>query len=634
MIDLLNAVAIDTETFLIAPGRVAPPLVCLTTCKTSSDPTLDDYDLGIYDKNQAYSIFNDYLHSDITIVGQNIQFDMAVMGSAFPDLLLPIFTKYEKNEVFCTKIRELLWKITTGEYKSDRDAKNLKLSLSDLVNKYLRENVKGKKGDSWRFKYRQLVDTPLEDWPRDALDYAINDAWYTLRVARTQNKVLPDQENQTRYAFALQLMRCWGVRTDPKKVNELEDRLRKRINRANKILLAKGLKRPNKDKYSKNLKEIRALIEKQSKTYGIQAKKTPKGAYSTSKEALSYMPCIGKPCNPEMDYWCSNPLHVLKEISEDEGEFTKYLGFLRSGTLEVINPRISSCKSTGRTSFSKPPLQQMPRRSGVRECFIPRKGYYFIGADYSANELVTLAQVWLDMFGTSQLAELINDGIDPHLYVASLLLDIPYEVAVDKKKDKEVKEFRQLSKALNFGLPGGLGAFTFVGYARGTWGVSISEQQAKEYKAKWLSWFPEARDYFNYVGDCVSNGSFTLEQPRSYRLRGNVGFCDGCNSPFQGLASDMVKDALWNITKECYTDKSSVLYGTRPILLMHDEIIAESPIPLAAEAAERLSELMLISANKWCPDVKSKASPWMTDRWYKEADTVRDALGNLVLWQP
>ena len=259
MIDLLNAVAIDTETFLIAPGRVAPPLVCLTTCKTSSDPTLDDYDLGIYDKNQAYSIFNDYLHSDI-----NIQFDMAVMGSAFPDLLLPIFTKYEKNEVFCTKIRELLWKITTGEYKSDRDAKNLKLSLSDLVNKYLRENVKGKKGDSWRFKYRQLVDTPLEDWPRDALDYA------------------------------------------------------------------------NKDKYSKNLKEIRALIEKQSKTYGIQAKKTPKGAYSTSKEALSYMPCIGKPCNPEMDYWCSNPLHVLKEISEDEGEFTKYLGFLRSGTLKVI----------------------------------------------------------------------------------------------------------------------------------------------------------------------------------------------------------------------------------------------------------------------------------------------------------
>ena len=634
MIDLSNAVAYDTETYLIAPGRVAPPLVCMTMFSSTSKPQ-------IFDKAETPSVAAYFMDPGKTLVGQNIQFDMAVLAANYPEILPAIFEKYDRDEVYCTKIHELLLKISTGEYKSERDSRNLKLSLGDLVLKYLNENVEGKKGDVWRFKYRELVDTPLADWPADATEYALKDAWYTYRVAQKQfqlNGLLPDQSAQTRYAFALHLMACRGMITDAERVADLDKNLNDRLYRANQILVGLGFKRENpktKTGYSKNTKDIAAEVEDQCYNLGIEPQRTGTGKISANKDALGELSCMGQQdCDTENGVWCDNPMHILKEISADEGEVTKYLEFLKRGTTEVINPRISTCLSTGRTSFSKPPLQQMPRRPGVRECFIPRPGYYFIGADYSANELVTLAQNLLDMFGHSKLAELLIDGKDPHLYAAAMLMDISYEEATKRKKEKKVKDFRQLCKALNFGLPGGLGAKTFVKYARGSWGVKITEEQAREYKAKWLSWFPEIELYFDHFSQMCNEGHFQLTQPVSGRLRGDVGYCDGCNSGFQGLAADMIKDCLWDVTKACYADKTSPLYGTRPVLLMHDEIIAEAPIDLAAEAAEELSRMMVVSGTKWCPDVPSKAEPWMSDRWYKDAETVRDYFGNLMLWNP
>lgn len=105
------------------------------------------------------------------------------------------------------------------------------------------------------------------------------------------------------------------------------------------------------------------------------------------------------------------------------------------------------------------------------------------------------------------------------------------------------------------------------------------------------------------------------------------------NSTFQGLAADLCKDAIWNITRECFTP-GTALFGSRVVLFMHDEIILQSPKELAAGAGDRLSVLMLEAASRWCPDVPTKAEPWISLCWEKEARSVRDSDGKLLPWIP
>ena len=283
-----------------------------------------------------------------------------------------------------------------------------------------------------------------------------------------------------------------------------------------------------------------------------------------------------------------------------------------------------------------------------------------IGADYDANEMVTLAQVCLNMFGWSRLAELLQKGILVHDYVAAHFMGIEYEEFLWRKKhgtkeqQKECKDWRQLTKAEDFGFPGGMGAAKFVEYARDSWGVKIEEETAKEHKKWWLELLPEIKLYQQAIGDQVAagGGSFTVQQPVSGRVRGGVGYCDGCNTLFQGLAADMTKNALWWVTRECFDrgmwwpdpDREgemvwvpgvpSPLYGSKPLFFMHDEIILEAPKEKAAKAAARLVTLMEASSRKYCPDVPGKASEWMTTHWYKKAETVRDDQGNLLEWTP
>ena len=58
----------------------------------------------------------------------------------------------------------------------------------------------------------------------------------------------------------------------------------------------------------------------------------------------------------------------------------------------------------------------MPRQGNVREMFIPRPGCVLLAIDYAALELRTLAAICLKKYGKSQLAEVINQGSDPHAF--------------------------------------------------------------------------------------------------------------------------------------------------------------------------------------------------------------------------
>ena len=118
-------------------------------------------------------------------------------------------------------------------------------------------------------------------------------------------------------------------------------------------------------------------------------------------------------------------------------------------------------------------------------------------------------------------------------------------------------------------LPGGLGAKTFVIYAR-NYGVEITVDKATPLCKLWKDTFPETYEYLQKPGPEIDETAppivpgMSPEEIRraeifkykcvtlTGRLRARCSFTQACNTGFQGLSSDCSKLAMWNLTKAGY----------------------------------------------------------------------------------
>jgi DNA polymerase I-like protein with 3'-5' exonuclease and polymerase domains len=228
-----------------------------------------------------------------------------------------------------------------------------------------------------------------------------------------------------------------------------------------------------------------------------------------------------------------------------------------------------------------------------------------------------------------------DPDFDPHSRLASQILKITYEEGMDLKaaKDKHFKNTRQQSKAASFGYPGGMGASTFIEYAK-AYGLALTLEEATALKAAWRKSVPEVPKYFKWVSKLCAHGYATVSQIRSGRVRGGCSYTDLANTMWSGLAADGVKLAAFNIAKACYVEVNSPLYGSRPVVVIHDEFILETPAQKAAAAGPELSRIMEKSMEEYTPNIPSRASAVIMRRWYKDADPAFDAAGLLIPWEP
>ncbi len=594
----------DLETHLFSPGNMAPKPVCLST------PT------GIYTTDAADQL-QQALEGRGPLVGHNVQYDFAVALGHWPHLASLIWKAYESGRVQCTAIREKLLDIASEGF-----AKKKGYSLARIARDRFKMELDK---TTWRMDYAGLEGVPLEDWPSGAKQYAIDDAKTTARLFIVQaqdarqlkyNAFDKEAARQSSYGFVLQLMSIWGVRTDRDRVDPLEKTLRDRIRTAEQVMRTANLLRPDG---SKNLAFIRALIEK---SYPGPVPRTAKKAVSTSAETI-------EKCN-------HSALQAMVDHAAASKILSTYVEPYKAGIKEPIHCRYNVLVGSGRTSCSEPNWQNQPRLPGIRECIIPRPGYVFVACDYDSQELRTLAQSCVDLIGKSNLAKRYQDNpaFDPHTALAAQLLKIPEAEALRRKAagDKELKAYRQHAKAANFGFPGGMGAEGFVDYAH-IMGIKMDVHDAKRLRNKWIDTWPEMERYLAWIGT-AKRGAATLTLPRSGRKRGQCGYCDGANFFFQGLAADASKSAAFLVAKKCYNDRKSALWGCRPIIFVHDEIIMEAPEAQAPEAAEELAKTMMDAMQIWTPDVPVTASPALMRRWHKEAEPVRDSTGRLIPWTP
>lgn len=668
----MRVVSLDSETFLIRPGCQTPRLVCVTTFDNDGTGTQRD----LLNAKDGVEMTRRLLSNpDITLVGHFIQYDMGVLAAEDPTLLPLIFQALQDGRIRCTKIRQMMIDNATGELKfienEDGELKAQDYSLQRLVYRHTKryapkgkscgDCVGGHKPDcfaplclgccaagceaSFRLRYGLLVDIPVADWPEPARKYAQDDAEDTYEVFMAQERLvadgeqlrsepIPGEKRQTQAAWALYLTSIWGMKTDPKAVAALRVSLQAEKTELQQSLVAAGLVRSD-EKTSKDMKAIYARVTAAFTDRGLQVPQTDGGRVATDRHTL-------KASGDEVLATVAEYTHVGKLL-------TTYVPVLEGGTEYPIQCKYNPILETFRTSSASPNMQNPPRKGGVRNCFRSRAGSVFVTCDYSTLEMRTLAQVYYDFFGVSPLRDALNAGQDVHVALAAEIVGKPYEdvAARIKAGETEMIEARQSAKVGNFAFPGGMGAVAFLSFALQSYGTKISSEQAKTILAGFKKRWGMDR-YFELCGGLAEHGNAEkIVFPRSGHVRGDVKYTAICNGFFQELAALGAKEALWEVVRECYLESPTgvgptPLYGCRPVLFMHDEIMLEvrrDPRSLesrraASAAGARLSEVMVATMQKRCPDVTIAAQAVMMPIWHKGAEPQLDADGLLAPVRP
>ena len=190
-------------------------------------------------------------------------------------------------------------------------------------------------------------------------------------------------------------------------------------------------------------------------------------------------------------------LHPFLGLWAEYEKKTKLSQFLTGLNMPVIRPHYRVFCRTGRTTCSRPNMQQVPRQDDFREVIVPSPGHVLLTIDYKFIELVTLAAICRCRFGASKLGEIIRDGVDPHCYTAAMFLNMTYENFLHLKKSDpdKFKQSRQMAKPVNFGVPGGMGATSLVAYACTAYGVNMSVDQAERFRQRLIDVYPELELY-------------------------------------------------------------------------------------------------------------------------------------------
>ncbi len=632
---------------------MAPPLVCVSVSDADGVGQL-------YHHSKAYHILRQSLElaagGDAMLVGHHIAYDMAVFAAHDPDLMPLIFAAYDADGIIDTMLNEMMLDLYHGQLRMKWDEETeaftkVGYSLGDIVKRRFEVELdKDAEAGSWRMRYGELRDLPLEQWPERAKVYPKDDAIYTRRAAMAQLNyaasgawdLLNDAPNQAACAFGLQLMTVWGITTDGEAIHKLETNLRATFVEHKAALLDVGLlkvkvkKRP--DELARDTKKIKAGV---LATLGDLTPLTQTGLDLVKKGTMSEAEALAAgyvSTSAETLAMTLDPvlMRVGEYVSTQKllNTYIKQLWEGANGT--PIHARFNSLLETGRTSASHN-MQTPPRAGGVRECYVPRPGYDYVSVDLDTAELRALAQCTKIEVGYSKLAELYrkDPNADPHIILAAQMLGITEADAMARKKagDPVVKQARQQAKAANFGFPGGMGPDRFVATQRKA-GMVFSRDQAAILKDTYLDTWSEMRDYFRWVND-IAEGSGRFRSWANGLYRGGCGFCDGANYGFQAPIAAMAKRANYEAAKEMYAVSSSPLFGSRAVNFLHDELFAEVPSDPehGTAAAKRLAEILCEVSNRYCPDVPITASPARMTRWRKGAEPVYEN-GLLVPWEP
>ncbi|MDD5091926.1 MAG: DNA polymerase I [Candidatus Wallbacteria bacterium] len=403
--------------------------------------------------------------------------------------------------------------------------------------------------------------------------YSCEDADYTLRLWR---KFLPELEKEELYRLfkdlemrlvpVLSRMESRGVMIDVPYLESLSREFDTELRSLEKeIFLQAGIEFNLNS--PKQLEQV--LFERLSlPSFGRTAKGTGLATDVTVMEKLkAHHPVAGLILN-------------YREFSKLKSTYVDALPRLKDKDTGRIHTSFNqTVAATGRLSSSEPNLQNIPVRSShgrrIRHGFTTLPGFKLVSFDYSQIELRVLAHVSED----EALVRAFRSGEDIHTATAALIFDTPTECVT--------KDMRRKAKEINFGVVYGLNAY---GLAER---LEISHSEAREYLSRFFHRYPGIDAFIKgSIEAGVRDGFVKTECGRKRWLQGFLtksgklvkhGENIAVNSPIQGFAADLIKQAMIRIDAEIRW----------PMLLqIHDELIFEVPDIEVDEASSVIKPVM------------------------------------------
>lgn len=693
-------IAIDTETALIADRhthqhgtqkvRTEPYQTPALTCVTAYPVT----HVGIYDHIEGPELVSAWLKYGRTLVFHNAPFDIDVLVKA--GVPWPLFDlALEEGRIHDTMVLDVRKGLSQGRYDKPTpplwDTPRVQSrGLAALSEAYL--GIELEKGPE-RLDFGQYRGR-LHALPQAHREYALMDAEVTFKVAEillAKDGAPWDERIEVQASVAYQALDTRGLKIDQAEARRLRDLFEKDIGPLQTALVEHGLGEWQPKQGTRSHVRLSYGIALRTKN-AVQAMAEsgwhifPDGkfekwrAFKTKYEVATAQPQFhlhqhiirarlqtladqGAPfkltptgqLSIAADDWKDQIPAEMEDLQVwlKHERLKKILSTYLALYSEVphVYPRIRTTGArSGRSSYSSPCVQNVSKRKhGIRSLFIPRNSETaFVKADYSQQELLTLAQTMLDSGISGPLLGGIQARLDLHTQTAQLL----------NPGTEPTKADRQAAKAVNFGVPGGLGAKRLADYARKSWGVNWDVEQAKTKRDQFLQSYPDIAEYLQLhkqdfarrlhettgVGPAywktrcgLNKGSHWelrlamrrhadpevrqayygaercgLVRLRTGFVRAGSSFTESANTGFQGLAAAVTKRAVWLAHRS----------GQRVVLVVHDEIVIEVDRD-EPEPGRMLKDLMLQAFIDVCPDVGPYAQVELSEpleRWGPATD--------------
>lgn len=641
----------DTETELFGPGNMLPLMVSAAFATKPEGPAkLLHWSEA---EGPCGAMLSRAAAGALVIVGVKTAYDMGVIARRWPKYLPLVFEAYDADGIVDTEIAFKFLDNFHGNLKDDK--RRVSYGLAASAKRLLGAEV-NKGEETWRLRYGELMHVQIRDWPADARTYAEDDPLWALRIWRRivaecralerehhlSHAILGNVPAQARASFAAVLSTAWGVHSDPIATADLELSAATQAARANARLKSSGLLKVYTS--AKRAGEIQI----NAKT-GLP-KKDQKALQVLIGRLLSEHPEIRDYCKTPDQLWSAAEedlsrfkgldagIDAYLELAEVQKTLTTWIPMLRAGVTVPIHASVDVMKTTGRLSYFNPNLQQMPRKAGVRQCFIPRRRKIFCSIDYDGAELRAWAQVCLWMGIPNPMATMFqrDANADAHSMLAANMLGMSYEQVLKlKKTDQRVKDARQAAKPGNFGFLANMGIPTFIESNRCADPPMIfNEAEAWDLKRAFVrTW--DAKKFFDAISRRMGfDETVRMLTPRSFRYRGKCTYTRLANGYFQSPVADGAKEGFYEVVKRQYTDRFWPGFGSRIVIFVHDESFSELDAEIAHEQAMAIRDVQVECLQRWLPDIPVTASPALQHRWDKGAEPVFDANGRLIPWTP
>lgn len=476
--------------------------------------------------------------STITIIGQNLKYDMTVLENYQINI---------KAKIIDTMLESYVLNSTGSRH--DLDSLAMKHLGQQTI---LFEAIAGKGNKQLTFN-QVTIDK--------ASEYAGQDADIAWQLYQLLSKQIDENEKFQYVLNEIELplihvlteMERHGVLVDQKKLQQLSIEFGKRIETLEKEAYHLAGKIFNLS----SPKQLQQILYEDLK---LPAQKvTPTGQPSTSEEVLQEL---------ALDYPLPKIILEYRSLSKLKSTYTDALAAqvdLKTGRVHTsYNQAITS---TGRLSSTDPNLQNIPIRTEegrrIRQAFIPPKGYKIVAADYSQIELRIMAH----LSGDQGLLKAFQSNTDIHAATAAEIFGVPLTNVTGEQ--------RRGAKAINFGLIYGMSIF---GLSRA---LGVERNVAQEYMDLYFNRYPGVKNYMDNIRVLAHKQGFveTIFGRRLYLPEINVSNIArrraaeraAINGPMQGTAADIIKLAMINANR--WIQQSGL--DIKMIMQVHDELVFE-----------------------------------------------------------